>query len=74
MNLSTAFHPQTNEQEERTIQTLEDMLRACAIDFGANWDEQLPLIEFVYNNSYQSSINMAPYDVLYGHRCRSPIG
>ncbi|KAH0657753.1 hypothetical protein KY289_026501 [Solanum tuberosum] len=74
VNLSTAFHPQTDGQAERTIHTLEDMLRACVIDFKGNWDDQLPLIEFTYNNSYHSSIQMAPYKALYGIRCRSPIG
>ncbi|WMV14317.1 hypothetical protein MTR67_007702 [Solanum verrucosum] len=74
VNLSTAFHPQTNGQAERTIQTLEDMLRACVIDFKGNWDDHLPLIEFAYNNNYHSSIQMAPYEALYGRRCRSPIG
>ncbi|WMV19865.1 hypothetical protein MTR67_013250, partial [Solanum verrucosum] len=59
---------------ERTIQTLEDMLKACVIDFKGNWDDHLPLIEFAYNNSYHSSIQMAPYEALYGRRCRSPIG
>ncbi|KAD3642175.1 hypothetical protein E3N88_31399 [Mikania micrantha] len=73
LNLSTAYHPQTDGQTERTIQTLEDMLRACVIDFGGNWDSYLPLIEFSYNNSYHTSINMAPFEALYGHKCRSPI-
>lgn len=74
MNLSIAFHPQTDGQAERTIQTLEDMLRACIIDFKGSWDDHLPLIEFAYNNSYHSSIQMAPYEALYGRKCRSPIG
>ncbi|KAH0757858.1 hypothetical protein KY290_021351 [Solanum tuberosum] len=74
VNLSTAFHPQTDGQTERTIQTIEDMLRACVIDFKGSWDDHLPLIEFAYNNSYHSSIQMAPYEALYGRRCRSPIG
>ncbi|KAH0776134.1 hypothetical protein KY290_007545 [Solanum tuberosum] len=74
VNLSTVFHPQTDGQAERTIQTLEDMLRACVIDFKGNWDDHLPLIEFTYNNSYHSSIQMAPYEALHGRRCRSPIG
>lgn len=74
VNLSTAFHPQTDGQAERTIQTLEDMLRACIIDFKGSWDDHLPLIEFAYNNSYHSSIQMAPYEALYGRKCRSPIG
>ncbi|XP_047253154.1 uncharacterized protein LOC107843539 isoform X2 [Capsicum annuum] len=74
VNLSTAFHPKTNGQAERTIQTLEDMLQACVIDFGRNWDEHLPLIEFSYNNSYQASIGMTLYEALYRRCCGSPIG
>ena len=74
MDLSTAFHPQTDGQSERTIQVLEDMLRACAIEFGGQWDSFLPLVEFSYNNSYHSSIDMAPFEALYGRRCRSLIG
>ena len=73
LNLSTAFHRQTDGQSERTIQTLEDMLRACALDYTGNWDRHLPLAEFAYNNSYHSSIKMAPYEALYGRRCRTPI-
>ncbi|CAN4106291.1 unnamed protein product [Withania somnifera] len=74
VNLSTAFHPQTDGQAKRTIQTLEDMLRACVLDFKGSWDDHLPLIEFAYNNSYHSSIKMAPYEALYGRKYRSPIG
>ena len=73
LSLSTAFHPQTDGQSERTIQILEDMLRACVLDFGGSWNKYLPLIEFSYNNSYQSTIEMAPYELLYGRRCRSPL-
>ncbi|KAJ0576059.1 putative nucleotidyltransferase, Ribonuclease H [Helianthus annuus] len=73
LNLSTAYHPQTDGQSERTIQTLEDMLRACVIDFGCNWDNHLPLIEFSYNNSYHSSIEVAPFEALYGRKCRTPV-
>ena len=73
LSLSTAFHPQTDGQSERTIRTLEDMLRACVLDSGGHWDDHLPLIEFAYNNSYQASIGMAPYEALYGRPCRSPI-
>ena len=73
-DLSTAFHPQTDGQSERTIQVLEDMLRACVIEFGGHWDSFLPLAEFSYNNTYHSSIDMAPFEALYGRRCRSPIG
>ncbi|KAL2250302.1 UNVERIFIED_CONTAM: Retrovirus-related Pol polyprotein from transposon [Sesamum indicum] len=69
----TAFHPQTDGQSERTIQTLEDMMRACTMEFKGNWDDYLPLMEFAYNNSFHSSIGMAPYEALYGRRCRSPI-
>ncbi|KAI3819476.1 hypothetical protein L1987_13315 [Smallanthus sonchifolius] len=72
-DLSMAYHPQTDGQTERTIQTLEDMLRACVIDFGGNWDSHLSLIEYSYNNSYHTSINMAPFEALYGRKCRSPI-
>ncbi|KAF3628898.1 hypothetical protein FXO38_27977 [Capsicum annuum] len=74
VHLSIAFHPQTDIQAERTIQTLKDILRACAIDFKGIWDDHLPLIEFAYNNSYYSSIQMAPFEALYGMRYRSPIG
>lgn len=70
---STAFHPATDGQSERTIQTLEDMLRACALDYPKTWDEMLALIEFSYNNSYHSSIKMAPFEALYGRKCRSPL-
>ena len=73
LQFSTAFHPQTDGQTERTIQTLEDMIRACVMDFGGSWDDHLPLVEFSYNNSYHSSIQMAPYEALYGRKCRSPL-
>ncbi|KAD4981950.1 hypothetical protein E3N88_18621 [Mikania micrantha] len=73
LNISTAYHPQTDGQSERSIQTLEDMLRACIIDFGGSWDDHLPLVEFSYNNSYHSSIGMPPYEALYGRRCRTPV-
>ena len=73
IDLSTAYHPQTDGQTERTIQTLEDMLRACVIEFKGNWDTHLPLIEFSYNNSYHTSIQCAPYEALYGCKCRSPL-
>ncbi|XP_075083496.1 uncharacterized protein LOC142167237 [Nicotiana tabacum] len=63
----------TDGQVEQTIQTLEDMLRACVIDFKSSWDDHLPVIEFTYNNSYHASIQMAPFEALYGRRCRSPI-
>ncbi|GJV28651.1 putative reverse transcriptase domain-containing protein [Tanacetum coccineum] len=73
LDMSTAYHPQTDGQSERTIQTLEDMLRACVIDFGNGWDRHLPLIEFSYNNSYHTSIKDAPFEALYGRKCRSPV-
>ncbi|KAL0440596.1 UNVERIFIED_CONTAM: Transposon Tf2-11 polyprotein [Sesamum latifolium] len=63
----------TDGQSERTIQTLEDMMRACTMEFKGNWDDHLPLMEFAYNNSFHSSISMAPYEALYGRRCRSPV-
>ncbi|GKE10701.1 hypothetical protein Tco_1414252 [Tanacetum coccineum] len=73
LDLSTAYHPQTDGQSERTIQTLEDMLRACVINFRNGWDRHLPLVEFSYNNSYHTSIKVAPFEALYGRKCRSPV-
>ncbi|GJZ21906.1 putative reverse transcriptase domain-containing protein [Tanacetum coccineum] len=73
LDMSTPYHPQTDSQSERTIQTLEDMLRACVIDFGGSWDVHLPLVEFSYNNSYHSSIRCAPFEALYGRKCRSLV-
>ncbi|GJW58318.1 putative reverse transcriptase domain-containing protein [Tanacetum coccineum] len=73
LDMSTAYHPQTDGQSERTIQTLEDMLRACVIDFGNGWVKYLPLVEFSYNNSYHASFKAAPFEALYGQKCRSPI-
>ncbi|GKB45432.1 putative reverse transcriptase domain-containing protein [Tanacetum coccineum] len=71
--LGTAYHPQIDGQSERTIQTLKDMLRAYVIDFGKSWDRHLPLVEFSYNNSYHTSIKVAPFEVLYYQKCRSPV-
>ncbi|XP_052189880.1 uncharacterized protein LOC127799697 [Diospyros lotus] len=73
LTFSTAFHPQTDGQSERTIRTLEDMLRACVLDFHGSWDDHLSLVEFAYNNSFQASIGMAPFEALYGRPCRSPL-
>ncbi|GJV85703.1 putative reverse transcriptase domain-containing protein [Tanacetum coccineum] len=73
LDMSTTYHPRTDGQSKRTIQTLEDMLRACVIDFGGSWDRHLPLVEFSYNNSYHASIKAAPFEALYGQKCRSPI-
>ncbi|GJR57317.1 putative reverse transcriptase domain-containing protein [Tanacetum coccineum] len=73
ISISTAYHPETDGQSKRTIQTLEDMLRACVIDFGKGWVKHLPLAEFSYNNSYHASIKVVPYKALYGRKCRSPV-
>nr|GFB57907.1 reverse transcriptase domain-containing protein [Tanacetum cinerariifolium] len=73
LDMSTAYHPETDGQSERTIQTLEDMLRACAIYFGKGWVNHLPLVEFSYNNSYHVTIKVAPFEALYGRKCRSPV-
>ncbi|GKB56931.1 putative reverse transcriptase domain-containing protein [Tanacetum coccineum] len=73
LDMCTAYHPQTDEQSERTIQTLKDMLRACVIDFGKGWVNLFPSVEFSYNNSYHASIKAAPFEALYGQKCRSPV-
>ncbi|GKC83726.1 putative reverse transcriptase domain-containing protein [Tanacetum coccineum] len=73
LDMNTAYHPQTDGQSEHTIHTLEDMLRACVIDFGGSWDVHLPLAEFSYNNSYHSSIRCAPFEALCRRKCRSPV-
>ncbi|GJZ12341.1 putative reverse transcriptase domain-containing protein [Tanacetum coccineum] len=73
LHMSTAYHPKTDCQSERTIQTLEDMLRACVMDFGGSWDTHLSLVEFSYNNSYHTSVKCAPFEALYGRKCRSPV-
>ncbi|GKB69772.1 putative reverse transcriptase domain-containing protein [Tanacetum coccineum] len=73
VNMSTTYHPEMDGQSERIIQMLEDMLRACVIDFGSSWDRHLPLVEFSYNNSYHASIKAASFEALYGRKCRSPI-
>ena len=73
LHFSTAFHPQTDGQSERTIQTLEDMLRACVIEFKGSWDTHLSMMEFAHNNSYHSSIGMAPFEALYGRKCCTPV-
>jgi transposase InsO family protein len=70
---SSAYHPQTSGQTERVNQILKDMLRACVQEFPQKWDDYLPLAEFSYNNSYQESIKMAPFEDLYGGRCRTPL-
>ncbi|GJU69737.1 putative reverse transcriptase domain-containing protein [Tanacetum coccineum] len=73
LDMSTTYHPETDGQSERTIQTLKDMLRACVIDFGNGWERHLSLIEFSYNNSYHASIKAAPFEALYGRKCRSSV-
>ena len=73
LEFSTTFHPQTDGQTERVNQILEDMLRACALDYGSSWDDNLPYAEFSDNNSYQSSLKMAPFVALYRRRCRTPL-
>nr|GEZ19398.1 hypothetical protein [Tanacetum cinerariifolium] len=73
LNMSIAYHPEINGQSEHTIQTLEDMLRVCVMDFGGSWDTHLPLVEFSYNDSYHKSIKCAPYEALYRRKYRSPM-
>jgi hypothetical protein len=70
---SSAYHPQIDGQTEQVNQILEDMLKACVLEYQGSWDQNLPLTEFSYNNSYQESLKMAPYEVLYGHRCHTPL-
>ncbi|KAL4028532.1 hypothetical protein IC575_011729 [Cucumis melo] len=73
LDFSTAFHPQTDGQTERLNQVLEDMLRVCVLEFPGSWDSHLHLMEFAYNNSFQATIGMTPFEVLYGKCCRSPV-
>jgi hypothetical protein len=73
LNFSSAYHPQTDGQTERTNQVLEDMLRACAIKHGRSWDKSLPYAEFLYNNIYQASLKIALFEALYGRKCRTPL-
>jgi hypothetical protein len=73
LNYSTTFHPQTDGQTERVNQILEDLLRACVLTYGSDWEKSLSYVEFSYNNSYQVSLKMAPFEALYGRRCRTPL-
>jgi hypothetical protein len=73
LSFSTAYHLQTGGQTERVNQILEDMLRACVLSYGAKWEDCLPFTEFSYNNSYQASLEMAPFEALYGRKCRTPL-
>jgi hypothetical protein len=70
---SSAYHPQTDGQTERVNQILEDMLRSCVLEHQGSWDKHLPLAELSYNNNYQESLKLAPFEVLYGCRCRTPL-
>jgi transposase InsO family protein len=71
LRFSSAYHPQTDGQTERVNQILEDMLRGCVLQYGRSWDKSLSYVEFSYNNSYQESLKMVPFEILYGHRCRA---
>jgi hypothetical protein len=73
LRLSSAYHPQTDGQTERVNQILQDMLRACALQYGRSWDKSLSYAEFSYNDSYQESLNMAPFEMMYGRRCPTPL-
>jgi IS30 family transposase len=73
LKFSSAYHPQTDGQTKRTNQILEDMLRACALQDKLGWDNRLPYTEFSYNNSYQASLKMSPFEALYGRNCRTPL-
>jgi hypothetical protein len=73
LKFSSAYHPQTDGQTERTNQILEDMLRACALQDKIGWDKRLPYAKFSYNNSYQANLKMSPFEALYGRNCRTPL-
>jgi hypothetical protein len=73
LNFSSAYHRQTDGQTERANQVLEDTLRACALQHGSSWDKSLPYVEFSYNNSYQVSLKMSPFETLYDRKCRTPL-
>jgi transposase InsO family protein len=73
LNFSSAYHPQTDGQTERTDQVWEDMLRACGLQHGSSWEKSLPYAEFSYNNSYQARLKMSPFEALYGKKCRTPL-
>jgi hypothetical protein len=73
LRFSSAYHSQIDGQTKRVNQILEDMLRACALQYGRSWDKRLSYVEFSYNNSYQESLRMAPFEMLYGHRCQTPL-
>jgi hypothetical protein len=73
LHFSSTYHPETNGQNERVNQILKDMLRACALQYGRSWDKSLSYAKFSYNNSYKESLKMAPFEMLYGRRCRTPL-
>jgi hypothetical protein len=73
LNFSSAYHPQTDGQIKRVNQILEGMLRACALQYRKSWDKNLMYAEFSYNNSYQESLKIAPFEMIYGRRCRTPL-
>jgi hypothetical protein len=73
LRFSSAYHPQTDGQTERVNQILEDMPRACALQYGRSWDKSLPYAEFSYNNSYQENLKMVLFEMLYGRRCQTPL-
>jgi hypothetical protein len=73
LHFNSAYHPQTDGQTERVNQIIEDMLRACALQYGRSWDKSLPYAEFSYKNSHQESLKMAPFEMLYGRRCQTPL-
>jgi len=73
LNFSSSYHPQTDGQSRRVDHILEDMLRACVLEFHEKWKNDLPLVEFSYNNSYQSTIKMTPFEALYGRKCITPL-
>ena len=73
LDFSSAYHPQTDGQTERTNQIMKDMLRACVLTYGKDWEKSLTYVEFSYNNSYQASLGMSPFEALYGRKCRTPL-
>ena len=73
LDFSSAYHPQTDGQTERVNQIMEDMLRACVLTYGKDWEQSLPYAEFSYNNGYQASLGMSPFEALYGRKCRTPL-
>jgi hypothetical protein len=73
LDFSSAYHPQTDGQTERVNQIMEDILRACVLTYGKDWEQSLPYVEFSYNNSYQARLGMSPFEALYGRKCRTPL-